>query len=146
MLDRERILGRLAALDGYERELRQVVPATFAEYVQSVEKRRACERLLQIAIECVIDICHLVVAGLRLGLPAEEDDLFQRLEQARVISPPTAETLRRMRGLRNVLVHEYEDVDNVIVFRAATGRLQDLAAFRREIARALERPTDPNAS
>lgn len=146
MLDRERILGRLAALDGYERELSQVVPATFEGYVRSIEKRRACERLLQIAIECVIDICHLVVAGLRLGLPAEEDDLFQRLEQSQVISSATGEILRRMKGFRNILVHEYDDVDNAIVFRAASTRLQDLAAFRQEILRVLERAAESTDS
>jgi uncharacterized protein YutE (UPF0331/DUF86 family) len=30
-------------------------------------------------IEAVIDICALLVTGLRLGLPAEEDDLSEKL-------------------------------------------------------------------
>jgi hypothetical protein len=52
-----------------------------------VEKRRATERLLQVPVECILDICGLFVAGLRLGLPAEEENLFDRLEEARVLSP-----------------------------------------------------------
>jgi uncharacterized protein YutE (UPF0331/DUF86 family) len=105
MLDRERVLARIDVLDGYLRELRAIAPATFEEYT-SIEKRRACERLLQVSIECVIDISSLLVIGLRLGLPAEEDDLFERLTQAGIISLSMRETLKRMKGFRNILVHE----------------------------------------
>lgn len=71
MLDRERILGKLDELEGYLHELRQIAPAVLEEYQQSIEKRRACERLLQIAIESVIDICHLLDDALpRRGLEA----------------------------------------------------------------------------
>ena len=71
MLDRERILAKIDELQGYLKELRNIVPENYNEYLSSIEKRRACERLLQISVECVIDICSLLVSGLRLGLPAE---------------------------------------------------------------------------
>lgn len=139
MLDRERILTKLDELDGYLGELRQVVPESYARYVESVEKRRACERLLQISIECVIDVCALLVSGLRLGLPAEEDDLIEKLEQAGLISSEMAKMLRTMKGFRNILVHEYGRIDNALVFAMATRRFQDFDAFKAEILRALHK-------
>jgi len=54
MLDRERILAKIDQLEGYLRELREVTPGDFAAY-QKVEKRRACERLLQISVEAVLE-------------------------------------------------------------------------------------------
>jgi uncharacterized protein YutE (UPF0331/DUF86 family) len=139
MLDRERILAKLDELDGYLGELRQVVPESYGRYMESVEKRRACERLLQISIECVMDVCALFVSGLRLGLPAEEDDLIEKLEQADLISSELGKTLRTMKGFRNILVHEYGRIDNAIVFGMATRRLQDFDAFKAEILKALHR-------
>jgi len=140
VLDRERILAKFDQLDGYLRELRLVVPGSFAEYMDSVEKRRACERLLQIAIECMIDICGLFVSGLRLGLPGEEDDLLEKLERAKVLSPPVVATVRAMKGFRNILVHEYGGIDNAIVYKVAATRLQDFEAFKHEVARRLQGP------
>ena len=137
MLDRERILTKLDEMDGYLGELQQVAPESYARYMDSVEKRRACERLLQISIECVIDVCGLLVSGLRLGLPAEEDDLIEKLEQAGLISSEMAKMLRTMKGFRNILVHEYGRIDNALVFAMATRRLQDFDAFKTEILRAL---------
>lgn len=52
MLDRERILAKIDVLDGYLKELREILPASFGEY-KKIEKRRACERLLQVSIECI---------------------------------------------------------------------------------------------
>ena len=136
MLDRERILAGIDELDGYQRELVQILPSSFDEY-QKIEKKRACERLLQIAIETVIDISHLLVKGLRLGLPAEEDDLFEKLAGAGIISLETKETARRMKGFRNILVHRYGDIDDRIVYEMATERLGDFEAFKKEVLEAL---------
>ena len=140
MLDRERILGKVDQLEGYLRDLRTIVPQDFAAY-QKVEKRRACERLLQLSIEAVIDVCHLLVTGLRLGIPAEEDDLFEKLEAAGVISPQTRETLREMKGFRNILVHEYARIDDRMVYEVARSRLGDFETFKEEILRYLKTTT-----
>ncbi len=84
-----------------------------------------------------MSICQLFVAGLRLGLPSEENDIFEKLIRARVVSPELATTLHRMKGFRNVLVHEYGDVDDDLVFLFLTTRTGDFLEFRREILEAL---------
>lgn len=136
MLDSERILAKLDELDGYQGELRQIMPASFEEY-KKIEKKRACERLMQVAIECVIDVCALVVSGLRLGLPSEEDDLFERLEEVGLISSGMKETLKNMKGFRNLLVHEYGRVDDEIVYDMVRNRLSDFSDFKKEIIKVL---------
>lgn len=132
MLDRERILARVDQLQIYLRELRSIVPPTFAAY-QDIEKRRACERLLQLAIETATDVCGLLVTGLRLGLPAAERDAFEKLQIAGVLSPETTEILKRMRGFRNILVHEYTRIDDRIVYDVAASRLGEFDAFIAEV-------------
>lgn len=132
VIDRDRVLAKLDELDGYLGELRSVVPSTLESY-RTVEKRRACERLVQISVEAVIDVCALLVTGLRLGLPGEEDDLVAKLAQRGVISRPMADMLGRMRGLRNIIVHEYGRVNDALVFDAIQTRLGDFTAFKREV-------------
>jgi len=137
MVDRERILAKLDELEGYIKELRQVVPASFAEYMENLEKKRACERLLQLSVQCMMDICARFVAELRLGLPAEEEDIFEKLEQAEIISPNLSNQLKTMKGFRNILVHEYGGIDNAIVYKIASNRVDDFEVFKVEVIRAL---------
>ena len=132
MLDKNRILSKLDELDSYLSELKIVMPKSYQEYAGSIEKKRSCERLLHILIESVIDICALIVKGLRLGLPAEEEDLFEKLEKKKIISKGMKEKLKSMRGFRNIMVHRYADVDDELVFDNL-GNINDFKEFRTEI-------------
>ncbi len=143
MVDRDRVLAKLDELDTHLVELRSIAPARVEQYM-AVEKRRACERLLQISIEAVIDTCALLVTGLRLGLPAEEDDLFERLGARGVVSRDIGGTLRRMKGLRNLLVHEYGRIDDRLVFQTVRERLGDFDAFKKEVLAFLRTSSGPD--
>jgi uncharacterized protein YutE (UPF0331/DUF86 family) len=137
VLDSGRILAKLDELDGYQGEFRQIMPSSFVQF-KKVEKKRACERLLQVSIECVIDVCALIVSGLRLGLPSEQDDLFERLEEAGIISSDMKEALKKMKGFRNLLVHEYGRLDDEIVYDMVRNRLSDFTDFKKEIIKVLD--------
>lgn len=136
MLDQERVLGKLDQLRGYLDELRAIVPPDFERY-ERVETCRACERLVQIAVEAAIDTCGLLVAGLELGLPGEEDDLFEKLASAGVLSDEMMGKLRTMKGLRNILVREYSRVDDRLVFATLRDGLPDLEEFGGQVTAAL---------
>jgi uncharacterized protein YutE (UPF0331/DUF86 family) len=133
MLDMERILVKSDELDSYLAELNSILPLNYDEYAESVEKKRACERLLHVCIECVIDICSIIATDLRLGLPSSEEDLFRKLKNAKVISKNMEEKLREMRGFRNILVHRYGTVDDELVYDTLENNLTDFQDFRKEI-------------
>lgn len=135
MLDRERVIARIDELEGYLKELRSIVPEDYSEYLLSVEKRRACERLLQISVECVIDICSLLVSGLRLGLPSEESDIFEKLSVNNIVSSEVKDILKSMKGFRNILVHDYTRLDDALIYEIATTRLIDFEMFVKEITK-----------
>lgn len=132
MLDKNRILSKLDELDSYLTELEDVMPKNYEEYINSIEKKRSCERLLHIMIECTIDICSLMVKGLRLGLPAGEEDLFEKIEKKKIISKRMKEKLKLMRGFRNILVHRYADVDDQLVFENLKN-IKHFREFRKQI-------------
>jgi uncharacterized protein YutE (UPF0331/DUF86 family) len=138
VVDRDRVLVKLDELESDLGELRAVAPDRFEIY-QRIETKRACERLIQVSVEAVIDICALLVVELRLGLPGEEDDLFERLFRHGAVSGPMAATLRRMKGLRNLLVHEYGRINDELVFETVHGRLGDFDAFKDEVLAFLKR-------
>jgi uncharacterized protein YutE (UPF0331/DUF86 family) len=139
VIDRDRLLSKLDQLDGYLTELRSVAPTTLAEYL-AVEKKRACERLLQVSIEAIIDVCALLVSGLRLGLPGNEDDLFDKLARRGVVSAEMAATLRHRKGLRNLLVHEYGRINDELMFDVIRRRLGDFEDFKHEILTFIRQP------
>ena len=137
MVDKERVLSKIDDLEAYLSELKQIVPESFADY-QRIEKKRSCERLLHLCIECAVDMCKLFVSGLKLGLPHEENDLFDKMSKNNILSPEMISLLKEMRAFRNILIHEYAEVDNEIVYEMAKTRLGDFELFKKEIVNALK--------
>ncbi len=138
---RDRILAKIDELRGYLNELRQIRAKSFEEYSNSVEKRRSTERLLQISVECVLDISSLFVASLKLGLPSSEEDLLEKVESAALFQPATIQSVKSMRAFRNILVHRYGRVDDQIVFNVLEDKLSEFDTFIEETLSLLRRKT-----
>ncbi len=95
------------------------------------------ERYLQLAIQAVLDISHHIVADRDLPLPADSRSLFELLARQKVISKALAVKLAAMAGFRNILVHEYLEIDRHRVYRALTTDLRDFETFIRAVTRLL---------
>jgi len=138
-MDKQRIISLIDQLESYVKDLEQHKPATLKEYEQNIEKRRFCERTLQLAIEVCIDIGQLLVKELRLGLPSEEENIFHKLEQEKIISVEMKNILKNMKRFRNVLIHRYVEIDNELVFKNIKDNLKDFKKFQQEIITFLKR-------
>jgi uncharacterized protein YutE (UPF0331/DUF86 family) len=98
--------------------LKPVVAMKKDEYERDLYKRKATERLLQELIEAAIDInTHIIV---QTGSPAPDDyyESFIRAGKLGIISSELAENLAPSAGLRNRLVHEYDQLDHSLILKA----------------------------
>lgn len=85
------------------------------------------------AIESCIDVAQHICAAEGWGPPRDNGHALQLLGQHRVLTPDLAARMRQSVGFRNVLVHDYLDVDDAIVL----GRLHDhadLHDYARQVA------------
>ncbi len=137
VVDEERILAKIAELDEYLHELEEISPKSYKEYKTSIEKKRACERLLHISIECVLDICGMLASELKLGLPSTQEDLFIRLESSHILSSQVMGTLKKMKSFRNI-VHRYGIVNDELVYKILKN-LGDFLDFKKEILEFLKK-------
>jgi len=138
MIDKEKILSKIDELNGYLEELEKIKPSSLEEYQSSIEKKRACERLLQISIETILDIGNIIVSNLKLGVPSDEEDLFDKLKSKKIISVEMIKILNIMKGFRNILVHKYGKVDDELTFENLD-KLSDFTDFIEQIMKFLEK-------
>jgi len=89
----------------------------------------SCERNLQIAIQATIDIGNHVVSDMDLGSPRDYKEIFQLMAINNLISDALCAKLVSMTGLRNVLVHDYLDVDTHLIYQIITTELDDFVVF-----------------
>ena len=86
---------------------------------------------LQRACEQALDMANHVVAARKLGWPRTSAESFDLLEQAGLVTAAMAGQMKAMVGLRNVVVHQYQDLDLDIVTSVVQEHLDDLSEFAR---------------
>jgi len=91
---------------------------------------------LQRAIELCIDMANHLIRTRKLGLPQGSRDSFALLEQEGFIGVELAAQLKKMVGFRNVLVHEYRELDLGIMIDVIESRLPVLLDFTVEVLKA----------
>jgi uncharacterized protein YutE (UPF0331/DUF86 family) len=92
------------------------------------------------AIEACVDVAQHICAAEGWGPPADNGDAIRLLATHGVLPAGLAASVRRAVGFRNVLVHEYVEVDDrVVISRLAD--LSDLENFVRAVADYVSRST-----
>ena len=127
MTDVDLVEKKLAFIETCVRELRQLSqPERIAH---DIREERFVAYTLQIAIQAALDIASHIVSDGRLGEPRTNRELFDLLLQHHWLSPQLADIMRQMVGLRNIVVHGYQNVDLRIMRDIVEHRLDDLLAF-----------------
>jgi uncharacterized protein YutE (UPF0331/DUF86 family) len=127
---------KLALLDDQVVKLRSHTSGiSFAEFKDSWVLRSMAERALQVAAEIMIDIAERIIALNNAGPAAGSAEAIDKLVRLGVIE--SAEPYRSMVRFRNLIVHEYEEIDSQILYTLITARLDDFMKFRNEIDKAL---------
>jgi len=85
-----------------------------------------------------MDITNYIIARKNLHVPNEEENIFQVLAQNGIIEDSLAERMKGMVNFRNILVHEYMEIDNEIVHQHLNENLKDFDSFARSIVDYLE--------
>jgi uncharacterized protein YutE (UPF0331/DUF86 family) len=112
-------------------KLRAFRDTTEEEFLRSPALHDLAERYLHLAVECALDLANHFIAEAALPTPETNQDSFSCLENAGEIEASLAARLRSWAGFRNVLVHEYLQIDHGIAWTAIHEELEVLEAFAR---------------
>ena len=133
MVDVAMILERLKKLAEYLDFLNQKKSVTFEQYASDKELQLAVERALQLAIQIVVDIATHILATTSNITPQDYADAVVKLAEVGVIPAAYAGKIMAMPRFRNVLVHEYVDIDPRRVYDNMREHLNDFVLFARYI-------------
>ncbi|MCK4541071.1 MAG: DUF86 domain-containing protein [Spirochaetales bacterium] len=125
---------KLALLDDQVQKLRKHTKnLSFEEFRDDWVIRSMSERALQVAVEIMIDIAERIIALKKAGPVSGASETMNMLNTLGIIS--SAEPYRSMVRFRNLIVHEYEQINPEVMYSLISSRLDDFARFRDELDR-----------
>lgn len=107
---------RLDELSERLARLRPLQSKVRLDFDQDPYLRDIVERNLEIAAQCCIDISHRIIALENALKPSDYYEAILRMGELGVLPPEFAHQLAGIAGFRNILIHEYLNVNWDIVY------------------------------
>lgn len=124
---------KLALVARYIHDLQPYDGASFEVFMQ---RHYEAERLLELLLITASDIVfHLLAGNKEEPAPSSYRAAFLRAGEAGMLSKELSGNLARAAGLRNILVHEYAEIDYALLHQSIPSAIRDFTALIRELSR-----------
>lgn len=138
-IDKESIHSKIARIRKNLKELRKIARISYEDYTRDDITTAASERLIHVSIEAMLDIGSHIIAQEAVGEPVEYRDVFKLLVHAGILPKDKEVAFINLAGLRNRIVHLYDEIDHKKLHQALQSGLNDFDDFLRAITEYLAR-------
>jgi len=139
VIDRELITRKMVLIGEDLRRLEPLASKGRDEYVASEIDETLAERYLERLLGRMIDVNYHIVTELGEAPPRDYFESFLALHRVGVLSQELARQLAPAAGLRNRIVHDYDELDPARVHDALQTAVTDVPLYMSEVRRFLDR-------
>ena len=129
MVNLKTVTSILNNLRSYQDKLSILANLSREGFIQDFTKVESAKHLLQVSIECCLDLAHHIVADEGYRTPQDSYDTFVVLQEEGILPDSFMPVLRQMVSFRNRVVHLYWDVDDAVVYDIVQQNLGDFDTF-----------------
>ena len=129
MVDVEVIKQRLNQLSTSINKIERFKEMSLEEFLKDDIIQDVVEYNLFIAINMMIDIATHIVVDNNMGSPETLGEAFNILNKEKYLNDEETKVYRNMVGLRNILSHEYINIDKKIIYSILKNNLIDIKKF-----------------
>lgn len=135
MVDREIVRTKIARIEHHVRRLREKQSVPLEAFRANEDIQDIVLRNLQNGIQGCLDLASHLVGDEGWKVPSTQAGLFQTLSDHKVITQDEADRMKAMVGFRNLIVHEYAEVNFEKVYDILIHHLDDFTHFCRQVIR-----------
>lgn len=128
MVDAELVREKLLQLEEYINDLAEYQDLNLEKLTNDKILFRYLERTLHLAVEAVLDIGSHIISDERLGNPKFNSQIIEILAENNIIKENVSNYIE-MAKFRNIIVHDYAEIDPEILLMIIKENLEDLKAI-----------------
>jgi uncharacterized protein YutE (UPF0331/DUF86 family) len=112
---------------------------TFKEYQTYITRKKAIERSIQISIQICIDIALRIISCENFDNVETNFDAIKTLIDKKILPKKFIKIAPKIISVRNRLIHEYDEIDDAIIFGIIKKNMRHLYIFKNAISRYLDK-------
>lgn len=128
MINVEIIREKLIHLEEYINDLDEYKDLKLEKLTSDKILFRYLERTLHLAVEAILNIGIHIISDERLGNPKYNSEIIEILAENNIIKE-NVEDYIKMAQFRNIIVHDYADIDPEILLKIIKENISDLKAI-----------------
>jgi uncharacterized protein YutE (UPF0331/DUF86 family) len=113
--------------------MEDLLPYKEVSYDAFLSDHYKVERLIELLIMAASDIAFHLLSQQKEPPPASYRSAFIRLGELGIVDPETSQNLALGAGLRNILVHEYEEIDYKLLHKSIPTIIRDVRQFMKAV-------------
>jgi len=137
LVDRLLIGRKIAELERYLEQISEYKDISVKKYRKDWKIQRIIERTLHLMIELCIDIANHIISDRNLRMPTSYADTFRVLVEEGIIRTSLFKRLEKMAKFRNIIVHQYEQVEPEIVVSILKKNLKDFEEYKKAVLKVI---------
>ena len=134
----ELIRSKMADIEESVRLVEANLPPSFEEVSELGLVKDGIYKRMEFSIESIMDILSIINSDLRLSIPEDEEDVVENLGRNGILTQSMVDKVRRMKGFRNIIVHRYGRIDDLLAYKILKENLEDFGEFIESIELFLE--------
>jgi|SRR3989338_7838694 len=129
----KRITQKLKEVDDNIHLITEALPADVEDFKSLGLVKDGIYKRLEFSIQNLIDIFSMIYSSLNLGVPSDLDDIFKKLREKKIFSVQILSVVDDMKGLRNILIHRYAEINDDLIFELLTEKVDDFEKIMKAI-------------
>lgn len=143
MVKPETVTSIINNLRDFQNKLSILAEYSRDDFSQDFTKVESAKHLLQVSIECCLDLAHHIVASEVYRTPQDSYDTFVVLNEEGILPDSFLPVLRQMVSFRNRVVHLYWDVSDTTVYDIIQQNLDDFDTFVGYVLKFIDDQSNP---
>lgn len=103
------------------------------EIESDIDLRGTVERYLYLTVQATIDLAEAYISTQNFRKPSTMSEAFHILNEQNIIGSKLTNTMVKMTGFRNIIAHDYEDINYDILYSVLTEGKKDIERFTNSI-------------
>lgn len=133
MTNVEVLKNKLSEIQKYLNIVKSYQDKSKDDLVKDQTVKGAVERYLYLLCQATIDFSEALISNLNLRRPSTYAEIFEILQEEKIISQEITFKMKKMTGFRNILTHAYGEINLDIVLEVLQKNVNDFLLFIDEV-------------
>jgi uncharacterized protein YutE (UPF0331/DUF86 family) len=133
LIDKDVILNKANKVDHHLSRIKEKRVISLEGFLADLDWQESILFNLQMAVQNCIDIAAHIISEEELGIAGSTNEMFYMLQENGYLSPELTENMVAAVGFRNLVVHEYGNIELRQVYQIAHQDIDDMESFLKAI-------------